>query len=104
MTNCPGRNSIAVAELAWGLILSCDRRIPDQVADLRSGIWNKKEYAKAEGIAGRTLGVVGLGKIGQEIAARGRAFGMRVIAWSRSLDEKTADSFGVDYRIIWGGS
>lgn len=97
VTNCPGRNSIAVAELAWGLILSCDRRIPDQVADLRAGIWNKKEYAKAEGIAGRTLGVVGLGKIGQEIAARGQAFGMRVIAWSRSLDEKTADSFGVDY-------
>lgn len=94
--NCPGRNSIAVAELAWGLILSCDRRIPDQVADLRAGVWRKKEYAKAAGLHGRTLGIVGLGQIGREIAARGRAFGMRVIAWSRSLDQATADNLGVD--------
>ena len=95
--NCPGRNSVAVAELVWGLILSCDRRIPDQVSDLRDGVWKKKEYAKAQGLCGRTLGIVGLGQIGREIASRGQAFGMRVIAWSRSLDEATADSLGVDY-------
>jgi D-3-phosphoglycerate dehydrogenase len=94
--NCPGRNSIAVAELAWGLILSCDRRIPDQVADLRAGVWSKKEYSKAKGLHGRTLGIVGLGQIGREVAARGRAFGMRVIAWSRSLDQATADELGID--------
>ena len=53
VANCPGMNAIAVAELAWGLILSCDRRIPDQTADLRAGTWAKKEYAKAAGIYGR---------------------------------------------------
>ena len=97
VSNCPGRNSIAVAELAWGLILACDRRIPDQVDDLRKNIWKKKEYSKAHGLHGRTLGIVGLGRIGKEIATRGQAFGMRVIAWSRSLDQQKADEMGVDY-------
>ncbi|MCH2161860.1 MAG: 3-phosphoglycerate dehydrogenase family protein [Phycisphaerales bacterium] len=97
VSNCPGRNSVAVAEVVWGLILSCDRRIPDQVADLRAGNWKKKEFAKAQGLWGRTLGIVGLGQIGREVATRAHAFGMRVIAWSRSLDEATADKLGVDY-------
>ena len=97
VANCPGKNSIAVAELTWGLILSCDRRIPDQVAELRAGKWNKKEYAKAAGLAGRTLGIVGLGQIGMEIAKRGMAFGMPVAVWSRSLTEEKADELGVTY-------
>ena len=62
VSNCPGRNAIAVAELAFGLILSLDRRIPDNVADLRAGRWNKQEYAKAAGLHGRTLGIIGLVK------------------------------------------
>ena len=95
VANCPGRNAIAVAELAWGLILSCDRRIPDQVADLREGRWRKKEYAKAAGLHGRTLGIVGLGRIGREVARLGQAFGMRVVAWSRNLDEPTAEALGI---------
>src|SRR5215207_9876990 len=85
VSNCPGKNSIAVAELVLGLLLSCDRRIPDQVAELRQGRWNKSEYAKARGLHGRTLGIVGLGQIGREIASRAQAFGMRVVAWSRNL-------------------
>lgn len=97
VANCPGKNSIAVAELAWGLILSADRRIPDQVADLRAGKWNKKEYSQAQGLYGRTLGIVGLGQIGQEIAHRGLAFGMRVAAWSRSLTEERAEAHGATY-------
>jgi D-3-phosphoglycerate dehydrogenase len=97
VANCPGKNSIAVAELAWGLILSCDRRVPDQTADLRAGKWNKKEYSKSAGLFGRTLGIVGLGPIGREIAQRGKAFGMNVVAWSRSLTEETADALGVGY-------
>jgi D-3-phosphoglycerate dehydrogenase len=98
VANCPGKNSVAVAELAWGLILACDRRIPDQTADLRAGVWRKKEYAKASGLHGRTLGVVGLGTIGNEVASRGRAFGMNVIAWSRSLTPARAAQLGVAYR------
>ncbi|MGH7511299.1 MAG: NAD(P)-dependent oxidoreductase [Gemmatimonadales bacterium] len=97
VSNCPGKNSIAVAELAMGLLLACDRRIPDQVAELRAGAWNKGEYAKARGLHGRTLGIVGLGQIGREIAVRGRAFGMRVVAWSRSLTHEEADRLGVAY-------
>ena len=49
VSNCPGKNAIAVAELAFALILAIDRRIPENVADLRAGVWNKKEYAKARG-------------------------------------------------------
>jgi D-3-phosphoglycerate dehydrogenase len=97
VSNCPGKNSIAVAELVMGLLLACDRRIPDQVADLRQGTWNKGEYSKARGLHGRTLGIVGLGQIGREIAARAQAFGMRVLAWSRSLTHEEADRLGITY-------
>jgi D-3-phosphoglycerate dehydrogenase len=82
VSNCPGRNSIAVAELAFGLILALDRRIPDNVADLRAGRWNKKEYSKARGLFGRTLGLIGFGSIGQEMARRALAFGMTTVVWS----------------------
>lgn len=97
VANCPGKNAIAVAELAWALILSCDRRVPDQTMDLRNGVWNKKEYSKASGLYGRTLGVVGLGQIGKEVAIRGKAFGMKVVAWSRSLTEDAADALDVGW-------
>jgi D-3-phosphoglycerate dehydrogenase / 2-oxoglutarate reductase len=97
VSNCPGKNSIAVAELVLALLLACDRRVPDQVADLRQGRWNKGEYSKARGLHGRRLGIVGLGQIGREIARRAQAFGMRVIAWSRSLTHEEADRLGVAY-------
>ena len=97
VSNCPGKNSIAVAELVLGLLLACDRRIPDQVADLRAGVWNKGEYSKARGLHGRTLGIVGLGQIGREIAARAKAFGMHVAAWSRNLTLADAERLGVRY-------
>ena len=97
VSNCPAKNSIAVAELVMGLLLACDRRIPDQVADLRAGKWNKSEYSKARGLYGRTLGIVGLGQIGREIAHRAQAFGMRVTAWSRNLTHEEADRLEVFY-------
>jgi D-3-phosphoglycerate dehydrogenase len=83
VSNCPGRNAIAVAELAFALVLALDRRIPDNVAELRSGSWNKKEYSKARGLFGRTLGLLGYGNIGQEMARRAHAFGMPIVVWSR---------------------
>jgi D-3-phosphoglycerate dehydrogenase len=83
VSNCPGKNAIAVAELAFGLILALDRRIPDNVAELRRGIWNKEEYARARGLFGRTMGLLGYGKIGQEMARRAHAFGMPLVVWSR---------------------
>jgi D-3-phosphoglycerate dehydrogenase / 2-oxoglutarate reductase len=99
VSNCPGKNSIAVAELVMGLLLSCDRRIPDQVADLRQGKWNKAEYSRARGLHGRTLGIVGLGQIGREVAQRARAFGMRVVAWSRNLTHEEADRLDLVYAL-----
>ncbi len=95
VANCPGKNAVAVAELAMGLLLSLDRQIPDGVADLRGGVWNKARYSKSRGIAGRTLGIIGTGSIGQEMAARAQAFGMRVVAWSRSLTDEKARALGV---------
>jgi D-3-phosphoglycerate dehydrogenase len=97
VTNCPGKNSIAVAELVMGLILSLDRRIADQVSDLRQGRWNKSEYGKARGLHGRTLGIVGLGQIGREIALRAQSFGMRVVAWSRQLTTRDATRLAIGY-------
>lgn len=97
VSNCPGKNSIAVAELVMGLLFSLDRRIPDQVADARAGKWKKGEYAKARGLAGRTLGIVGLGQIGREVAARAKACGMHIAAWSRNLTLQMAEELGVTY-------
>src|SRR5215468_10703248 len=83
VSNCPGKNAIAVAELAFALLLALDRRVPDNVAELRAGAWNKKEYSKARGLFGRTLGLLGYGNIGQEMAKRAHAFGMPIVVWSR---------------------
>lgn len=97
VAHCPGRNAAAVAELAWGLIIACDRRIPDQVADLRAGRAGQSRHAEAMGLCGRTLGIVGLGQVGQEIARRGLAFGMHVVAWSRNITEDRCDALGIDH-------
>ena len=83
VSNCPGKNAIAVAELVFALMLALDRRIVDNVVDLRSGRWNKKEYSEARGLYGRTLGLLGYGNIAQEVAKRAHAFGMPIIVWSR---------------------
>src|SRR6476659_8530468 len=98
VSNCPGKNSIAVAELAFALILALDRRVADNVIALRAGEWNKKEFSKARGLFGRTLGLVGVGKIGQEMIPRAKAFGMPVVAWSRSLTPEKAETLGVELK------
>jgi D-3-phosphoglycerate dehydrogenase len=86
VSNCPGKNAIAVAELAFALILALDRRVPDNVAELRAGRWNKKEFSNARGLFGRTLGLLGAGSIGQEVIRRAAGFGMNVVVWSRRFD------------------
>jgi len=86
VSNCPGKNAIAVAELTFGLILALDRRIPDNVSDLRAGKWNKKEYSKADGLFGKTLGILGLGSIAREVIKRAAEFGLDVAVWSRRFD------------------
>jgi D-3-phosphoglycerate dehydrogenase len=95
VANCPGKNSQAVAELAFGLMLAVDRHIPDCVNDLRAGKWDKKTYSQAKGLYGRTLGLVGMGKIGQEMVTRAKAFGMNVVAFSRWMTPEVATLLGI---------
>jgi len=98
VSNCPGKNSVAVAELAFALILALDRRIADNVISLREGRWNKAEYSKARGLFGRTLGLIGVGRIGREMIPRAKAFGMPVVAWSRSLTPEAARELGIEHK------
>ncbi len=95
VSNCPGKNAHAVAELAFGLMLACDRHIPDNVSDLRAGKWNKKAHSQAQGLYGRTLGVIGLGNISQSVIHRAKAFGMNVVVNSRWLTPETAAALGI---------
>ena len=97
VANCPGKNTDAVAELAIGLLIAADRRIPDALIDLRAGRWRKKEYGKARGLKGRTLGIVGLGSIGQAVARRALGLEMNVIGWSRRLTPALAKSLDIGY-------
>jgi D-3-phosphoglycerate dehydrogenase len=103
VSNCPGKNAIAVAELAFAMMLSLDRRVPDNVAELRAGRWNKKEYSTAQGLYGRTLGLLGVGNIGREMIRRAAGFGMNVVLWSRRfhgerrpLTEQEARELGIE--------
>ncbi|MFZ0324852.1 MAG: NAD(P)-dependent oxidoreductase [Actinomycetes bacterium] len=76
VANVPGANAVAVAELTLGLVLALDRHIPEQVVAARDGSWDKRGFGRSRGLQGATLGVVGLGAIGQAVAYRAAAFGM----------------------------
>ncbi len=82
--NVPGRNAAAVAELTFALLLAIDRHVVEGASDLRKGIWNKKEYSIADGLMGKTIGIIGLGGIGLSVAERAKAFGLRVIGQRKS--------------------
>lgn len=96
VANCPGKNAIAVAELAIGHLINLDRRIADNVAALREHRWDKKQFGVARGLFGRTLAILGTGQIGQETIIRARALGMKIVAWSRSLTPAAAAALGVE--------
>lgn len=95
VANCPGKNAIAVAELTMALISGIDRRLPDAVAQLRAGRWERAELSRADGLFGRTLGLAGFGAIAREVAVRAKAFGMNVVAQGRSLSPQRAAEHGV---------
>jgi D-3-phosphoglycerate dehydrogenase len=95
VTNCPDKNSAAVAELTIGLLLAVDRRIPDQVSSLADSRWDKTSFSKADGLKGKVFGVIGTGAIGREVIKRAKAFDMSVVAWSRSLTDDEAEELGV---------
>ena len=93
--NAPGANSLSVAELAMGLILSMARNIPAADASMKTSKWEKSKFAGAE-IRSKTLGLVGLGRIGQEVAARAHAFEMKVIAHDPFISAEMAATLGVE--------
>src|SRR5215210_4060135 len=91
--NAPGANSVSVAELAMALMLTLSRGIAAADAAMKKGVWDKKRLVGAE-LRNKTLGIIGLGRIGQEVSARARAFGMKVIAHDPFISEQVAASLG----------
>jgi phosphoglycerate dehydrogenase-like enzyme len=83
----------ATSELAFGLILACARRIPEADAAMKNGRWHDG-LGMGFSLAGKTLGIVGLGRLGSRVAGYGRAFGMEVMAWSQNLTDETAVAAG----------
>lgn len=92
--NCPGKNSIAVAELTMGLMIAIDRRIADGNQLLKEGKWAKAMFANCLGLKGRTVGLLGIGNVGKEVAKRCLAFDMKVLAWDVYLSKETIESMG----------
>ncbi len=92
--NVPGRNAIAVAELTLGLMFAIDRHIAAAAVDVRAGQWNKKAYSKARGLHGATLGIIGMGAIGLEVAERAAACGLRVVTEDKPRDKPVRRRMG----------
>jgi len=90
--NTPNANSVSVAELTFGLMLALERHVVPAASDLRRGVWEKSRYQGRE-LCGRTLGVIGFGRIGREVATRARAFDLTVIAHDPVFDS-ASEGFG----------
>jgi D-3-phosphoglycerate dehydrogenase len=95
VANCPGKNASAVAELTFTLIGCLDRRVPDGVASLRAGRWEKHDFARAAGLRGRALGILGLGHVGRAVLRLAQAYELSCFACSRSLTNAKAAELGV---------
>ena len=95
VVNAPGANSISVAEHACALILALARMVPAADRAMKDGKWEKKRFLGTE-LRGKTLGIAGLGRIGQEVAHRARAFGMRVVAYDPFISREVAADVGVE--------
>jgi D-3-phosphoglycerate dehydrogenase len=93
--NTPGGNTISTAELSFGMLLSLARKVPQAYASMSAGKWDRKQFQGTE-LAGKTLGVLGLGRIGSEVARRAMAFGMRVLAYDPFLTEARARALGIE--------
>ena len=91
--NAPGANSISVAELAMGQLLALARHLPAADAAMKAHKWEKKKFAGGE-LRGKTLGIVGLGRIGQEVAARARSFEMQIVAHDPFISAELAAQVG----------
>src|SRR3974390_496564 len=92
--NTPGGNTISTAELSFTMILNLARKVPQAAASMSAGKWDRKQFQGAE-VSGKTLGVLGLGRIGSEVAKRALAFGMNVVAYDPFLTEARARALGI---------
>jgi len=95
VVNAPGANSISVAEHACALMLALARMVPAADQAMKAGKWEKKRFLGIE-LRGKTLGILGLGRIGQEVAVRARSFGMRIVAHDPFITQEIAESMGVE--------
>lgn len=94
VVNTPGGNTISAAEHTIAMMLSLARNIPQANNSLKAGEWNRKRYTGVE-VYNKTLGIVGLGRIGAEIASRMKSFGMRILAYDPFVTEEKAASLGI---------
>ncbi len=94
VVNVPGANTVAAAEHALGLMLALARQIPQADADLKGGQWRRTRFAGSE-LRGKTLAILGMGRIGTEVALRAKAFGMEVVAYDPYVSPERAETLGV---------
>src|SRR5580765_5654758 len=92
--NTPGGNTVSTAELSFAMLLSLARKVPQAFASMSAGKWDRKQFQGVE-LAGKTLGVLGLGRIGSEVARRAVVFGMKVIGYDPFLTEARAKALGI---------
>ena len=97
--NTPGGNTISTAELTFSMILSLARKVPQAHGSMSAGQWERKQFQGTE-LAGKTLGVLGLGRIGTEVAKRAQAFGMKVLAYDPFLNETRARELGIEQQVL----
>ncbi len=92
--NTPGGNTVSTAELTFAMILNLARKVPQAHGSMAAGKWDRKQFQGTE-VSGKTLGVLGLGRIGSEVAKRAVAFGMKVLAYDPFLTEARAKALGI---------
>lgn len=95
VVNAPDGNTISTAEHTFAMLMALARHIPQACASIKSGKWDRKSFVGVE-LRGKTLGIVGLGRIGTEVAKRAMAFGMRVLAYDPFLTRERANQLGVE--------
>ncbi len=93
--NTPGGNTVSTAELSFAMILSLARKVPQAYSSMTAGKWDRKQFQGTE-LSGKTLGVLGLGRIGSEVARRALAFGMQVVGYDPFLTEERAKALGIE--------
>jgi D-3-phosphoglycerate dehydrogenase / 2-oxoglutarate reductase len=94
--NTPGGNTVTTAELSFAMLLALARKVPQAHTSMAAGKWDRKLFQGME-LLGKTLGILGMGRIGSEVAKRAKAFGMRVIAYDPYLTEDRAKAVGAEF-------